>query len=167
MNAIDILTKYWGYTQFRLKQEKIIQQVIKKKDTLALLPTGAGKSICYQVPALMQEGICLVISPLISLMNDQVKHLQSKKIRTASITSNMNYSEIDTALTNCIYGNVKFLYLSPERVKTDLVKSRIKEMNINLIAVDEAHCISEWGHNFRPSYRHISEIRNIIPSTPL
>ena len=167
MNAIDVLIKYWGHTQFRLKQEEIIDQIIEQKDTLALLPTGGGKSICYQVPALMQEGICLVISPLIALMDDQVRHLQSKGIKSVAITSNMHYSEIDTALTNCIYGGVKFLYLSPERLQNDLVQSRIKEMNINLITVDEAHCISEWGHNFRPSYRHISEIRSIIPDVPL
>ena len=135
MNAIDILIKYWGYTQFRLKQEKIIQQVIKKKDTLVLLPTGGGKSICYQVPTLMKEGICLVISPLIALMDDQVRHLQSKGIKSVAITSNMHYSEIDTALTNCIYGGVKFLYLSPERLQNDLVKSRIKEMTINFVGI--------------------------------
>ena len=167
MKAIDILIKYWGHSQFRLKQEEIIQQVLKKKDTLALLPTGGGKSICYQIPALMQKGVCLVISPLIALMQDQINRLRSKKIKSVSITSNMNYAEIDTALTNCIYGNVKFLYLSPERLGNDLVKNRIKEMTVNLIAVDEAHCISEWGHDFRPSYRHISEIRDIVPSAPI
>ncbi|MDC0249447.1 RecQ family ATP-dependent DNA helicase [Flavobacteriales bacterium] len=167
MDAIDVLIKYWGHTQFRLKQEEIIEQVIEKKDVLALLPTGGGKSICYQVPALMREGICLVISPLISLMDDQVRFLKSKGIKSVAITSDMHYNEIETTLTNCIYGGVKFLYLSPERLKNELVKIRIKEMNINLIAVDEAHCISEWGHNFRPSYRYISEIRNIIPDTPI
>ena len=163
MDAIDVLIKYWGHTQFRLKQLEIIKQVIDKKDTLALLPTGGGKSICYQVPALMQEGICLVISPLIALMDDQVRFLKSKGIKSVAITSGMHYNDIDTALTNCIYGGVKFLYLSPERLQNELVQTRIKEMNINLITVDEAHCISEWGHNFRPAYRHISEIREIIP----
>jgi ATP-dependent DNA helicase RecQ len=167
MDAIDVLIKYWGHTQFRLKQQEIIKQVIDKRDTLALLPTGGGKSICYQVPALMQEGICLVISPLISLMDDQVRFLKSKGIKSIAITSGMHYNEIDTALTNCIYGGVKFLYLSPERLQNELVQTRIKEMNINLITVDEAHCISEWGHNFRPAYRHISEIREIIPETPV
>ncbi|MBC8398136.1 MAG: RecQ family ATP-dependent DNA helicase [Flavobacteriales bacterium] len=167
MDAIDVLIKYWGHTQFRLKQQEIINQVIDKKDTLALLPTGGGKSICYQVPALMQEGICLVISPLIALMDDQVRFLKSKGIKSIAITSGMHYNEIDTALTNCIYGGVKFLYLSPERLQNELVQTRIKEMNINLITVDEAHCISEWGHNFRPAYRHISEIREIIPDTPV
>ena len=167
MDAIDVLIKYWGHTQFRLKQQEIIKQVIEKKDTLALLPTGGGKSICYQVPALMQEGICLVISPLIALMDDQVRFLKSKGIKSVAITSGMHYNDIDTALTNCIYGGVKFLYLSPERLQNELVQTRIKEMNINLITVDEAHCISEWGHNFRPAYRHISEIREIIPETPI
>ena len=167
MDAIDVLIKYWGHTQFRLKQQEIIKQVIEKKDTLALLPTGGGKSICYQVPALMQEGICLVISPLIALMDDQVRFLKSKGIKSVAITSGMHYNEIDTNLTNCIYGGVKFLYLSPERLQNELVQTRIKEMNINLITVDEAHCISEWGHNFRPAYRYISEIREIIPDTPV
>ena len=167
MEAIDVLIKYWGHTQFRLKQEEIIKQVIARKDTLALLPTGGGKSICYQVPGLMSEGICLVISPLIALMDDQVRFLKSKGIKSVAITSGMHYNEIDTALTNCIYGGVKFLYLSPERLQNQLLQVRIKEMNINLITVDEAHCISEWGHNFRPAYRHISELRELLPNTPI
>jgi ATP-dependent DNA helicase RecQ len=167
MNAKDILIQYWGHTNFRLKQEEIITEVIEKRDVLALLPTGGGKSICYQVPALMQEGICLVISPLIALMDDQVRFLSSKGIKSVAITSGMHYNDIDTALTNCIYGGVKFLYLAPERLQNTLVKQRLKEMNINLITVDEAHCISEWGHNFRPAYRHIAEIRAIIPDVPV
>lgn len=167
MNIIDVLIKYWGHTKFRLKQEEVIQQIINNKDTLALLPTGGGKSICYQVPALIKEGICLVISPLISLMNDQIRYLQSKNIKSVCITSDMHYLEIESALTNCIYGGIKFLYLSPEKLQNSLVQQRIKEMNINLITVDEAHCISEWGHNFRPSYRHISAIRELIPNSPI
>ena len=167
MNAVDVLIKYWGHTSFRLKQEEIINSVIAKKDTLALLPTGGGKSICYQVPALLNEGICIVISPLIALMNDQVRFLKSKGIKSVAITSNMHFSEIDTALTNCIYGGIKFLYLSPEKLQNELVQTRIKEMNVNLITVDEAHCISEWGHNFRPAFRHIDEIREIIPNIPV
>ena len=167
MNAVDVLIKYWGHTSFRLKQEDIINSVIAKKDTLALLPTGGGKSICYQVPALLNEGICIVISPLIALMNDQVRFLKSKGIKSVAITSNMHFTEIDTALTNCIYGGVKFLYLSPEKLQNELVQTRIKEMNVNLITVDEAHCISEWGHNFRPAFRHIDEIREIIPNIPV
>ena len=159
MNAVEVLIKYWGHTSFRLKQEEIINSVIAKKDTLALLPTGGGKSICYQVPALLNQGICIVISPLIALMNDQVRFLKSKGIKSVAITSNMHFSEIDTALTNCIYGGIKFLYLSPEKLQNELVQTRIKEMNVNLITVDEAHCISEWGHNFRPAFMHIDEIR--------
>ena len=162
MNPIDVLKKYWGYTQFRLKQEEIISQIISNNDTLALLPTGGGKSICFQIPSLMKEGICLVISPLISLMDDQVRYLQSKGIKSASISSNMYYHDIETVLNNCLYGGIKFLYLSPEKLQNDLIKNRIKDLNINLIAIDEAHCISEWGHNFRPSYRNISAIRDII-----
>jgi len=167
MNAVDVLIKYWGHTSFRLKQEEIINSVIAKKDTLALLPTGGGKSICYQVPALLSEGICIVISPLIALMNDQVRFLKSKGIKSVAITSNMHFTEIDTALTNCIYGGIKFLYLSPEKLQNELVQTRIKEMNVNLITVDEAHCISEWGHNFRPAFRYIDEIREIIPNIPV
>jgi len=167
MNAVDVLIKYWGHTSFRLKQEEIINSVIAKKDTLALLPTGGGKSICYQVPALLNEGICIVISPLIALMNDQVRFLKSKGIKSVAITSNMHFTEIETALTNCIYGGIKFLYLSPEKLQNELVQTRIKEMNVNLITVDEAHCISEWGHNFRPAFRHIDEIREIIPNIPV
>ena len=167
MKAVDVLIKYWGHTSFRLKQEEIINSVIAKKDTLALLPTGGGKTICYQVPALLNEGICIVISPLIALMNDQVRFLKSKGIKSVAITSNMHFTEIDTALTNCIYGGIKFLYLSPEKLQNELVQTRIKEMNVNLITVDEAHCISEWGHNFRPAFRHIVEIREIIPNIPV
>jgi ATP-dependent DNA helicase RecQ len=167
MNAVEVLIKYWGHTSFRLKQEEIINSVIAKKDTLALLPTGGGKSICYQVPALLNDGICIVISPLIALMNDQIRFLKSKGIKSVAITSNMHFTEIDTALTNCIYGGIKFLYLSPEKLQNELVRTRINEMNVNLITVDEAHCISEWGHNFRPAFRHINEIREIIPNIPV
>ena len=167
MNITEVLIKYWGHTNFRLKQEYVIQQIIENKDTLALLPTGGGKSICYQIPALIKEGICLVISPLISLMHDQIRHLKSKNIKSICITSDMHYSEIESALTNCIYGGIKFLYLSPEKIQNSLVQQRIKEMNINLITVDEAHCISEWGHNFRPSYRDISKIRELTPNSPI
>ncbi|MDG2086500.1 MAG: RecQ family ATP-dependent DNA helicase [Flavobacteriales bacterium] len=167
MNPIDILIKYWGHTKFRSKQELIIDNVLNQKDVLALLPTGGGKSVCYQIPALIKEGVCIVISPLISLMQDQVKHLKSKCIKSVSISSSMSYSQTDTALTNCIYGGIKFLFLSPEKLKNNLVISRIKEMTINLIAIDEAHCISEWGHNFRPAYRKISEFREILPDVSI
>ena len=167
MNAQDVLQKYWGYSHFRLNQEEIIQQVLENNDTLALLPTSGGKSICYQVPAIIKDGICLVISPLIALMKDQVRHLKSKGIKSVFISSNMYYSDLDTALTNCIYGGIKFLYLSPEKLQNELVLARIKKMNINLIAIDEAHCISDWGHNFRPSYRYISQIRSYFPDVSI
>ena len=157
----EILKQYWGYDSFRSKQEDAIHSILDAKDTLTLLPTGGGKSICFQVPALMMEGICVVISPLIALMNDQVTALKAKNIRALAITSGMSFSELDIALDNCIYGNYKFLYLSPERLESDMVQQRLKKMNINLIAVDEAHCISEWGYNFRPSYLKIAEIREI------
>lgn len=167
LSSIEILKKYWNFPSFRVNQEEIINAVLEQKDTLALLPTGGGKSICYQVPALIKDGICIVVSPLISLMKDQVENIKKKKIKAVAITSELNYRELDIALTNCIFGNYKFLYLSPERLQNELVLNKISEMNINLIAVDEAHCISEWGHDFRPSYRNISEIRNIFPNTPI
>ncbi len=158
----DILRKYWGFESFRSKQLEVIQTVLEGKDVLTLMPTGGGKSLCFQIPALMQEGICIVISPLIALMKDQVSALQSKNIKALAINSGMNYSEIDIALDNCIYGNYKFLYLSPERLQNEMVQKRIEKMNVNLIAVDEAHCISEWGYDFRPSYLKIAELRSII-----
>ena len=167
MQAIDILKKYWGYTSFKSKQEEIINSVIDKKDTLALLPTAGGKSICFQIPALMSEGICIVVSPLISLMQDQTKFLKSKGVNTIAISSLMNSNEIDTALTNCIYGNIKFLYISPERLRNKNILEKILKMKVNLIAVDEAHCISEWGHNFRPSYRLINELRELKKEVPI
>ncbi|HJM16172.1 MAG TPA: RecQ family ATP-dependent DNA helicase, partial [Flavobacteriales bacterium] len=163
----EILLKYWGYSSFRENQEEIINMILNNKDTLALLPTGGGKSICYQVPSLIMDGICIVISPLISLMKDQVENIQSRGIKAISLTSDLDFKEIDIALTNCIFGGYKFLYISPERLQNELVQSKISEMNINLIAVDESHCISEWGHNFRPSYRNISLIREIHPDAPV
>jgi len=166
-NAKEILIKYWGHTNFRPMQEEIIESVLAKKDTLALLPTGGGKSVCFQIPCLMQDGICIVISPLISLMKDQVEHLKSKGIKSVAITSGMSKDEVDVALGNCIYGNYKFLYLSPERLQNKMVQERIRQMNVNLITVDEAHCISEWGYDFRPSYLHIAEIREVIPDVPI
>ncbi len=166
-NAKQILIKYWGHTNFRPMQEEIIQSVLATKDTLALLPTGGGKSVCFQIPCLMQDGICIVISPLISLMKDQVGHLKSKGIKSVAITSGMSKNEVDVALGNCIYGNYKFLYLSPERLQNKMVQERIRQMNVNLITVDEAHCISEWGYDFRPSYLHIAEIREVIPDVPI
>jgi ATP-dependent DNA helicase RecQ len=163
----EILKQYWGYDNFRPLQEEIINSVLQKKDTLALLPTGGGKSICFQVPAMELDGICIVISPLIALMKDQVENLNKRGILAMAIFSGMGKREIDIALDNCVYGPVKFLYLSPERLLTDLVKERIKYMKVNLLAVDEAHCVSQWGYDFRPPYLHIADIRELHPNVPI
>ncbi|HQU58918.1 MAG: RecQ family ATP-dependent DNA helicase [Phaeodactylibacter sp.] len=164
---IEILQQYWGFDRFRPLQEEIIQSVLDKRDTLALLPTGGGKSICYQVPALCQEGICIVVSPLIALMKDQVENLQKRQAPAAAIYSGMAYRDIDRILDNCVYGNIKLLYLSPERLTTELAKVRISKMKVNLLAVDEAHCISQWGYDFRPPYLRIAETRELIPDVPI
>ncbi len=164
---VEILRKYWGYSQFRPLQEEIVQSVLDGKDTLALLPTGGGKSVCFQVPALCRPGICLVISPLIALMKDQVYQLRQRGIPAEAIYSGMPYREIDRILDNCVYGNTRLLYLSPERLTTELARERIRKMSVNLIAVDEAHCISQWGYDFRPSYLEISEIRKLLPQVPV
>ena len=163
----QVLKQYWGYDAFRPLQLDIIESALAGQDTLALLPTGGGKSVCFQVPALVKEGICIVVSPLIALMKDQVYNLQKRNIPAAAIYSGMHYSDIDRVLDNCIYGNTKFLYLSPERLKTDLAVARIKQMKVNLLAVDEAHCISQWGYDFRPPYLEIAEIREHLPDTPV
>jgi ATP-dependent DNA helicase RecQ len=167
MTIQQILLQYWGYSQFRPLQEDIIESVLQGKDTLALLPTGGGKSICFQVPAMAKEGICIVISPLIALMKDQVENLKKKNIPAIAINSTMHKKEIDIALDNCVYGNIKFLYLSPERLQSELVQVRLKKMKINLLAIDEAHCISQWGYDFRPAYLKISELREILPGVPV
>ena len=163
----EILKKYWGYDSFRKGQEEIINSVLEKKDTLALLPTGAGKSITYQVPALALEGICLVVTPLIALMKDQVSRLNKLNIKALAIFSGMNYHEIEVALDNAVFGDYKFLYISPERIETDIFKTKVKDMNVNLIAVDEAHCISQWGYDFRPSYLNIKELRTWHHKVPI
>ncbi|GAB3818924.1 RecQ family ATP-dependent DNA helicase [Pontibacter rugosus] len=162
-----ILKTYWGYTQFRPLQEEIVQSVLTGHDTLALLPTGGGKSICFQVPAMALEGICLVITPLIALMKDQVENLKKRGIAAIAVYSGMSRREIDIALDNCVYGQVKFLYLSPERLLTDLFQERVKRMNVSLLAVDEAHCISQWGYDFRPPYLQLAELRDLLPHTPV
>ena len=159
----QILERYWNFTHFKPLQEDIINSVMEGDDTFALLPTGGGKSICFQIPALAMEGICIVISPLVALMKDQVKGLQDKGIKAMALTSGIPFKELDTLLDNCIYGNYKFLYLSPERLQQELVQNRIKQMNVNLIAVDEAHCISQWGNDFRPSYKNINVLRELHP----
>lgn len=167
MTIHDLLKKYWGFSQFRDLQEDIINSVLQGNDTLALMPTGGGKSICFQVPALANDGICIVVSPLIALMKDQVSHLTNKGIKAVAIYSGMSKTEIDLALDNCVYGNYKFLYVSPERLATELMKVRTEKMNVNLLAVDEAHCISQWGYDFRPPYLQIAEFRKIIPGVPV
>jgi ATP-dependent DNA helicase RecQ len=160
----QILKKYWGFSTFRPQQEEIISAVLEQNDVITLLPTGGGKSICFQVPALINEGICLVISPLIALMKDQVESLERKGIKALSIPSGIKQNELITIFDNVKFGNYKFLYISPERLQSYFILQKIKELNINLIAVDEAHCISEWGHDFRPSYRNIREVRSIKPN---
>ncbi len=162
-----ILKTYWGYGQFRPLQEDIIHSVLAGKDTLALLPTGGGKSICFQVPALAKEGICLVITPLIALMKDQVEQLNKRGVSALAVYSGMNRREIDIALDNCVYGQVKFLYLSPERLLTELFQERVKRMKVSLLAVDEAHCISQWGYDFRPPYLQLAALRELLPGVPV
>ncbi len=166
-SPLQILQQYWKYDRFRPLQEEIINSVLDGNDTFALLPTGGGKSICFQVPAMLKEGICIVISPLVALMQDQVKNLISKDIKAIALPSGIKYSELDTLLDNCLYGNYKFLYISPERLQQDIVQERLKQMNINLIAVDEAHCISQWGNDFRPAYKKIAILREMHPAVPI
>ena len=160
----QILTKYWGYSSFKPLQEEIIKSVAEGRDTLGLMPTGGGKSITFQVPALAREGICLVITPLIALMKDQVNRLNSLDIKSIAIHSGMTAEEIDIALENCIYGDYKFLYISPERVSTRVFQGKVSRFNLSLVAIDEAHCISQWGYDFRPSYLKIASLRDHIPS---
>jgi ATP-dependent DNA helicase RecQ len=166
-NIQDILKNYWGYNAFRPLQEDIINSVLERKDTLALLPTGGGKSICFQVPALAKEGLCLVISPLIALMKDQVESLKKKNIPALTIYSGMSFFDVKRTLENAVNGNFKFLYVSPERLETNLFLEYLPGMNINLIAVDEAHCVSQWGYDFRPPYLRIATIRDQLSDTPI
>ena len=165
MHPIEVLERYWGYTSFKPFQEDIIASALNNDDVFALLPTGGGKSVCFQIPAIINDGICIVVSPLIALMRDQVNTLKQKGIKAMALTSGMSYSDLDTQLNNCIYGKYKFLYLSPERLQQPIVQARIQQMKVNLIAVDEAHCISQWGNDFRPAYRNISVLRGIHPHT--
>jgi ATP-dependent DNA helicase RecQ len=163
----QILEKYWGFSEFLPLQDDIIKSVAAGNDTLGLMPTGGGKSVTFQVPALARDGICLVITPLIALMKDQVEKLNQRGIRAIAVHSGLSRDEIDVALDNAIYGNYKFLYLSPERLGTEIFKIRIEKMNVNLIAVDEAHCISQWGYDFRPSYLKIVDLRDYLPGVPI
>lgn len=164
--TLEILKKYWNYDAFRTPQEDIINSVLSGNDTLGLMPTGGGKSVCFQIPAIINEGICLVISPLIALMKDQVNNLQIKGIKAIALTGGINENEISDLLDNCLYGNYKFLYLSPERLQSDWIVERIKNLPINLIAIDEAHCVSQWGHDFRPAYLKISKLKDYFPAVP-
>jgi len=166
-NIIEVLQRFWGYSTFRGSQEKIIDAILSGKDVLALMPTGAGKSLCYQIPSMVQDGICIVISPLVSLIHDQVNALKEKGIKAIALTGGIPFDEVNNLLDNCIYGNYKFLYLSPERLQQELVQTRIGQMNVNLIAIDEAHCISHWGHDFRPAYLECSKLRALSPETPM
>src|ERR1035437_9435726 len=164
---LNILSKYWNFKAFRPRQEEIIQSILDGKDTLALLPTGGGKSLCFQVPVMMMDGLCLVITPLIALMKDQVEALRQKNIPAAAVYSGMSRFQIEVTLDNAIAGSLKFLYVSPERLATDVFRYRLQRMKVCLLAVDEAHCISQWGYDFRPPYLLVAEIRPLIPDTPL
>ena len=164
--ALLLLQKYWKHETFRTPQEEIIQSVLDGNDTFALLPTGGGKSVCFQIPALLLNGICLVVSPLIALMKDQVQNLQSRNIKAIALTGGVSQDEVIDILDNCQFGNYKFLYLSPERLQHDWIVERLKQLPINLIAIDEAHCVSQWGHDFRPAYLKISALKEHYPSTP-
>lgn len=163
----EILHKYWGYSEFRPAQEQIISSVLAGRDTLALMPTGGGKSLTYQVPTMARKGVCIVVTPLIALMKDQVDRLRKLGISAVAIHSGMSYSKIDIALDNCVYGDVKFLYIAPERLATETFRLRVQRMNVSLLAVDEAHCISQWGYDFRPSYLRIAEVRKMLPEVPI
>lgn len=164
--ALAILQKYWKHDSFRSPQDEIINSVLDGKDTFGLMPTGGGKSICFQVPALMKDGICLVISPLVALMKDQVQRLQQLNIKAIALTGGIRSDEMITLLDNCEFGNYKFLYLSPERLQSDWILERIKNLPINLIAIDEAHCVSQWGHDFRPAYLKIANLKTYFPKVP-
>ena len=167
MTPLEILKRYYHYDSFRPLQEEIISSVLAGNDTLALLPTGGGKSLCYQIPALATDGIALVISPLVALMQDQVRQLREKRIKARYITSGMSHHEIETILNNCIYGDIKLLYVSPERLCSRTFIDHLRQMPLNLIAVDEAHCISQWGYDFRPPYLEIASIRPYHPNAPV
>ena len=163
----EILKQYWGYDSFRDLQEEIITSIGEGKDTLGLMPTGGGKSITFQVPALAQSGLCIVITPLIALMKDQVQNLRKRGIKALAIYSGMTRQEIVTALENCIFGDYKFLYISPERLDTEIFRIKLRSMKVSMITVDESHCISQWGYDFRPAYLKIAEIRELLPGVPV
>ena len=164
---LSVLKKYWGYDKFRGIQRDIIESIGSGKDTLGLMPTGGGKSITFQVPALSREGLCLVVTPLIALMKDQVHNLRQRGIKATAVYSGLSHEEIIVALENCIFGDYKFLYVSPERLATDIFQTKVRRMPVSFLTVDEAHCISQWGYDFRPSYTKIAEIRKILPDIPV
>lgn len=164
--ARDCLERYWGYPQFRSMQEEIIKELLSGRDILAILPTGSGKSICYQVPAMMSEGICLVVSPLVALMEDQVQGLEKRGIRAMHLGGGLNRSETITAFDNLQFGGYKLVYASPEKLQSELVRDKLRQLNLSFIAIDEAHCISQWGHDFRPSYLKLSFLNELFPEVP-
>ena len=163
----EVSAKYWGYESFRPLQEDIIHSIYEGKDTLGLMPTGGGKSLTFQVPALCMEGICIVVTPLIALMKDQVDNLKKTGIKATAIYSGMSRQEIIKQLENCIFGDYKFLYVSPERLSTEIFLSKLQAMQVNILVVDESHCISQWGYDFRPSYFNIADIRTQLPDVPV
>ena len=163
----EILRTYWGYPDFRGIQREIIESIAGGKDTLGLMPTGGGKSITFQVPALSQKGVCIVVTPLIALMKDQVQHLKERGILAEAIYTGLSRSEIIRILENCIFGDIKFLYVSPERLASEIFQTKLRHIKVSFITVDEAHCISQWGYDFRPSYLEISKIREMKPEAPI
>jgi ATP-dependent DNA helicase RecQ len=163
----SILKKYWNHDRFRPLQEDIVNAVLAEKDVLALLPTGGGKSVCFQVPAMLRAGICIVVTPLIALMKDQVEQLRSRGIEAVAVYSAMSREQIDILLDNCVYGTIKFLYVSPERLHNEMFVARLQKMKVGLLAVDEAHCISQWGYDFRPQYLQIAAVRDLVPNVPM
>jgi ATP-dependent DNA helicase RecQ len=165
-DALELLKKYWGHNTFKSLQKPIIDSVLTGRDTVALLPTGGGKSVCFQIPALLQDGICIVVSPLVALITDQVNSLKDKGIKALALTGGLSFNEVTTLLDNALYGNYKFLYLSPERLSQELVQNYIKQMHVSLFAIDEAHCISQWGNDFRPAYKNIFILRSLKPLVP-
>ena len=163
----EILRKYWGYDDFRGIQHDIIKSIYSCNDTLGLMPTGGGKSVTFQVPALAMPGVCIVVTPLISLMKDQIDHLRKMNVSAYAIYSGLSHNEIVKILDNCIFGNVKFLYISPERIESAFFQTKVKKMKVSFITIDEAHCISQWGYDFRPAYLHIAKLRQILPDKPV
>ncbi|MEZ4874713.1 MAG: RecQ family ATP-dependent DNA helicase, partial [Flavobacteriaceae bacterium] len=163
----EILKQYWGHPEFRPLQEEIITSILNGRDTIALLPTGGGKSLCFQIPAIVMEGICIVVSPLVALMVDQVQSLMDRGIKALAITGGLSGDELTAQLDNALFGKYQFLYLSPERLQQEQVQLSIQKMNVNLIAIDEAHCISQWGNDFRPSYLGIPVLRELHPYVPI